>query len=235
MPVRPRRVLPIALALPLLVGSWVAPAGAATVATDPARPQVTTAPSSDTAPAEPVFLPSIHWEEAQAHANDVLSLPPGDRVTVGFTPRADDAWQIGGDRPRALPAGEASGRALRNLARVTPDSPLVDPAEVVDAAPASVATTSAPAPMSLAAKVSAKGLRKEVFGFLPYWELTDQSTTLDDAKLSTIAYFGVGAAADGTLERTTSSGATTIGWSGWTSAQLTGVIDDATGPTHAWC
>ena len=227
MPVRPRRVLPIALALPLLVGSWVAPAGAATVATDPARPQVTTAPSSDTAPAEPVFLPSIHWEEAQAHANDVLSLPPGDRVTVGFTPRADDAWQIGGDRPRALPAGEASGRALRNLARVTPDSPLVDPAEVVDAAPASVATTSAPAPMSLAAKVSAKGLRKEVFGFLPYWELTDQSTTLDDAKLSTIAYFGVGAAADGTLERTTSSGATTIGWSGWTSAQLTGVIDDA--------
>jgi hypothetical protein len=44
------------------------------------------------------------------------------------------------------------------------------------------------------------GLRREVFGFLPYWELADDSTTLDWEKLSTIAYFGVGAAANGDLE-----------------------------------
>ena len=37
-------------------------------------------------------------------------------------------------------------------------------------------------------------LRREVFGFLPYWEL---GTTLDYNTLSTIAYFGVGINVDG--------------------------------------
>ena len=54
----------------------------------------------------------------------------------------------------------------------------------------------------LAAAVDPGGLKREVFGFLPYWELTDSSTRLDWEKLSTIAYFGVGAAADGTLQKT---------------------------------
>ena len=53
----------------------------------------------------------------------------------------------------------------------------------------------------LAAAVDPGGLRREVFGFLPYWELTDSSTRLDWEKLSTIAYFGVGAAANGDLQR----------------------------------
>ena len=65
------------------------------------------------------------------------------------------------------------------------DSPIVDSDAAVDA--------------DLAAAVDPGGLRREVFGFLPYWELTDSSTRLDWEKLSTIAYFGVGAAADGDL------------------------------------
>ena len=71
------------------------------------------------------------------------------------------------------------------------------------------------------------GLRREVFGFLPYWELSDSSTTLDYTKLSTIAYFGVGAAANGNLEKTNSDGSTTVGWSGWTSSRMTTVINEA--------
>ncbi len=104
---------------------------------------------------------------------------------------------------------------------------MVDPDDVVAAEPSSLSTLAQPATVELTAKVSARGLRKEIFGFLPYWELTDPSTTLDFSKLSTIAYFGVGAAANGTLERTSASGATTVGWSGWTSAQLTNVINAA--------
>ena len=42
-------------------------------------------------------------------------------------------------------------------------------------------------------------LRREVFGFLPYWELTDSSTRLDWEKISTVAYFGVGADGNGNL------------------------------------
>ena len=58
-------------------------------------------------------------------------------------------------------------------------------------------------------RVSPDGLRKEVFGFLPYWELSTARPSLDYAQLSTIAYFGVGASANGTLEKTTSGGSTT--------------------------
>jgi hypothetical protein len=53
---------------------------------------------------------------------------------------------------------------------------------------------------SVDARVSPDGLRKEVFGFLPYWELNARSLRLDYRKISTIAYFGVGADAAGTLQ-----------------------------------
>ena len=66
-----------------------------------------------------------------------------------------------------------------------------------------------------------------MFGFLPYWELTDPSTRLDWPTLSTIAYFGIGAAANGDLQRKNADGSTTVGWSGWTSSKLTGVINTA--------
>jgi len=42
-------------------------------------------------------------------------------------------------------------------------------------------------------------LRREVFGFLPYWEL---GSTLDYNSLSTIAYFGIDLNTDGTLDKT---------------------------------
>ncbi len=79
----------------------------------------------------------------------------------------------------------------------------------------------------LAAPVSSGGLRREVFGFLPYWELTDASTRLDHSVLSTIAYFGVGADKEGHLIRKRADGTRDVGWAGWTSSALTGVINEA--------
>ena len=70
-------------------------------------------------------------------------------------------------------------------------------------------------------------LKREVFGFLPYWELSDSSTRYDWEKLSTVAYFGVGAAGDGNLQKRNSDGSTTVGWSGWTSSKMTSVINAA--------
>ena len=67
------------------------------------------------------------------------------------------------------------------------------------------------------------GLRKEVFGFLPYWMLT--ASALDDMNyslVSTIAYFSVGLRADGYLAKGTSTG-----WVGWNSSAMTQVIDRA--------
>ena len=78
-----------------------------------------------------------------------------------------------------------------------------------------------------AAVVSAGGLRREVFGFLPYWEVSSSDTRLDWEKLSTVAYFGVGATATGALLKTNTDGSTTVGWSGWTSSKMTSIINDA--------
>ena len=41
---------------------------------------------------------------------------------------------------------------------------------------------------------------REVFGFLPYWELADASRTVDLDKLTTLAWFGVEAGPNGRLD-----------------------------------
>lgn len=65
-------------------------------------------------------------------------------------------------------------------------------------------------------------LNHEVYGYLPYWALTSaQLANLDYELLSSIAYFSVGAASDGTL------GKSSPGWSGWNSSAMTEVISKA--------
>ncbi len=224
--------------------------------------------------------PTVQYEEAMAHANDRIAFTPGDRVTVGFQPRADDTWLVGGRAPRALPAGRLSGASMRDAppprrsrppsrpsrrrsrhrprrrrppraeppaatpepsadlppvdpAPVDPtpepalDAPAVDPADVVPAEPASWSFADSDPVVRPDAPVSSGGLRKEIFGFLPYWELSASDTRLDWEKLSTIAYFGVGATSTGGLLKTNSDGSTSVGWSGWTSSKMTTVINDA--------
>ncbi len=71
------------------------------------------------------------------------------------------------------------------------------------------------------------GLRKEVLGFLPYWMLTDSALSeMNYTLVSTIAYFSVGATGDGYLVKGSSTNPST-GWAGWTSSQMTQVIDRA--------
>ncbi len=76
-------------------------------------------------------------------------------------------------------------------------------------------------------KAASSGLRRDVFGFLPYWQLTDAATTLNYPTLSTIAYFSVAVDRNGNLVKTNSDGTASTGWAGWTSASLTNVINAA--------
>lgn len=65
-------------------------------------------------------------------------------------------------------------------------------------------------------------LEAEVYGYLPYWMLDATSLSfLDYELLSTIAYFGVPAQPNGTLQRTG------VYWDGWTSTHMTNVINAA--------
>ena len=74
---------------------------------------------------------------------------------------------------------------------------------------------------------AASGLRRQVFGFLPYWEVPGASTKLNYDVLSTVAYFSVGATRSGNLKKRTKEGSKTTGWAGWTSSDMTSVINDA--------
>jgi spore germination protein YaaH/uncharacterized protein YraI len=80
-------------------------------------------------------------------------------------------------------------------------------------------------PLAIAALPN--GLRKEVFGFLPYWMLTDSAlSSMNYQLVSTIAYFSVNANKDGYLVKGTSSNPST-GWAGWTSSRMTQVTNSA--------
>ncbi len=214
---------PMAAALALVLGAGLLPV--ATLAAAPRADGATT------------LRPTVQYEEALAHANDRIAFKAGGRVTVPFRPRAGDPWVVDGARPRALPAGSASGKALRALpngaASLVPttaprvDAPIVDPATVIAADGATWSFDDGQPTFELTAAVDPGALKREVFGFLPYWELSDSSTTLDWEKISTVAYFGVGADGKGNLIRKNSNGSATVGWSGWTSSRMTSVINAA--------
>ena len=200
--------------------------------------------------------PSIQYEEAERHAGDRIAFTPGDRVTVGFAPRASDRWTVGGVKPTALPGGRLDGTSMRGQGKTPPDRPsaggpgrpAIDPSpaaepplaaadgavdvptETEPATPATSASFSgadAASPATADAPVSASGLRREIFGFLPYWQVNSSTLRLDYSKISTIAYFGVGADAAGNLQKKNADGTTTVGWSGWTSSKMTSIISAA--------
>ena len=187
----------------------------------------------------------------------MVAFEPGGRVTVPFKPRASDRWEIDGKAPRGLPPGHATGRQMRDAAQgstwatgapgrsgespghadgIAPDPGLdetVDlPSAPLDASvdPASTlgsARDAAGDDVVVAAPIGSNGLRREVFGFLPYWELSDKSTTLDWRTLSTVAYFSVGCTSSGSLDKRNSNGTATTGWAGWTSSEMTSIINAA--------
>jgi spore germination protein YaaH len=231
-----RRSAPQPASSPAVLAAANAPA--AGDANPPAAGRVTFEPPAPVAGVQP----SIHYEEAASHANDPVDFRPGGRVEVGFRPRAGDTWTIGGRAPRALPAGNATseqilvspqggiwadrppaGTAAAAAALAPLDGEILDPSQVLSARSAAALTILGEQPVAPAGI----GLGREVFGFLPYWELSDSSTSLRYDLLSTIAYFGVGVDGGGNLTRTNADGSTTPGWSGWASSRLTNVINAA--------
>jgi spore germination protein YaaH/flagellar hook assembly protein FlgD len=232
------RLLTVAATTPLAVRSAPtdvvssSPLAAATAASTATVPPIAAAAGGSSADGGSGRQPSIVYEEAIAHEADRIKFTPGARVTVPFTPRADDRWPIDGRAPTSLPAGRASGLAMAasqqgsQWARVPGvPAPTGDhiPDPTVQATAVGYVVPSADPGVDTAA---ASRLRRQVFGFLPYWELSGASKLNDDL-LSTIAYFSVGADKAGNLRKRNANGTRTTGWAGWTSAAMTSVIDQA--------
>ena len=240
---------------PGLAGASAGDAGLATpIASRPSTPDASTADASSTdatVAAVPALMPGLDgaaaatspatattstaYEEWLAHEQDRIAFTPGGRVTVGFRPRASDAWPIGGRAPTALPAGRATGTAMADSRQgsgspaIGVDLALGHAAASGASAPAATAAAAvtAASPDTTAATRATAGLRRQVFGFLPYWELSGASTSLNYGTLTTVAYFSVGADAAGNLRKRNSNGSLTTGWGGWTSSSMTAVINAA--------
>jgi len=216
------------------------PVAAPPVPMAPAAQATEAAPVGDAAAGVGALRPGVQYEELMAHAADRIDFTPGGRVTVPYRPRAGDTWQVGGRAPRALPAGTATGRALipSSAGAATPpqpapasaapaptDAPVDAPSNDTSPPPAADnASARLPAPTGGAA-LDATHLRRQVMGFLPYWEVND--AVLDYNLLSTIAYFSVGADKNGNLLKLDSDGSPTTGWGGWTSSKMTSIINAA--------
>ena len=185
-----------------------------------------------------------------AHEGDRIDFEPGGRVAIGFRPRAGDGWPIDGRAPRPLPAGRATGRAMAASAQGSrwatvrgstsptprragrgrsPRPPTTPRRRGGDRPPTGrhAASPTSPPTDSGVDLAAASGLRRQVFGFLPYWELNGASTRLNHDVLSTIAYFSVGATGNGDLKKKDRDGSSTTGWGGWTSSNMTKVISGA--------
>jgi spore germination protein YaaH len=232
---QPARAWLVALLVLLSAAQTAAPAAArepfATKVADTDAPVRRHAPpaldAGDDPLADGAALPSVHYRHAASHAADVIAFEPGERVSVPFRPRADDAWAIDGKPPNALPAGGATGEQMRDA---RPDSTAFLDQPAAPAVMGELAATTGDAEgadVDSTAVVGPGGLRREVFGFLPYWELTDSSTVLDWRTLSTVAYFSVGCTSSGGLWKRNADGSVSTGWAGWTSSRMTSIINRA--------
>ena len=191
---------PIRIAALVLIAVAVSFGGpAATIAADPAAGGVPAL-----LPDGPVVLPN----------GRALPVAPAgvfgpSEMAAEWASHANDAIDFTpGARPMPRQAATTLTSPVPGLSGATSLLPL---APIAPATGQTVATAALP-----------NGLKKEVFGFLPYWMLdaTDlQWMRYDD--LSTIAYFGVAARSDGSLATSGSR------WSGWNSSAMTGVINAA--------
>jgi spore germination protein YaaH len=94
-------------------------------------------------------------------------------------------------------------------------------------ATASAASDGQLRPLAASVDYTAKGLSREVLGFLGYSRLDYGLQYLDYDAISTIAFFSLPADRNGHLTKRTSTGATAPQWRAWTSSKMTTIIGRA--------
>ncbi len=194
----PRRGIAALAAALVVAGAGVAPAAAADPAPVPVRSLAGPAQATTTAGATTAATTAT---AATAAAGSEEASGP----SVVY-----EEWLAHEGRDYRFTPGAAATIALRPRAAAP--------------APSRAAGLSAASGAGLSA---AAGLRREVYGFLPYWEVVDPDAHLDYASLSTIAYFSVAASASGSLVTKDADGTATSGWSGWNSQAMTDIINAA--------
>ena len=215
----PRRLLAGSAFAALLLAQLGAPAGAGAAWTTARTTTVTAAPAAPGAAALEAtagLQPTIQWEEAHAHEPDRITFRAGGRVTVPFRPRATDRWTVGGVKARALPAGRVDGAAMRR--GDAPADARHRPAARRPVGRHRRASRDRIGPIDLPGRrprapgagrpgrTSTRGVR--VPAVLAGQQ---QLARIQYDKISTIAYFGIGADGAGNLQKRTTDGTITTG------------------------
>jgi spore germination protein YaaH len=133
-------------------------------------------------------------------------------LSVGAPPTVSAASANAAARqdPTIGPLTRDEARHLHDALRFTPaQGPIrpLRPRSAVGGAAAAATTSTGPP-------------QREVFGFAPYWELS-QNANWNYSLLSTVGYFGLGIYANGTLNQVDQ------GWTGWNSQDLATIINGA--------
>jgi spore germination protein YaaH len=104
--------------------------------------------------------------------------------------------------------------------------PSAGPSEPATGSPSESAAAGSPTPVpSPSGPPRVRALADhEIFGFLPYWQMSDPQTQIPLDTLTTIAIFGVEAGRDGHLVEQTAGGAAPPGWAAWNSPTTTQLI-----------
>jgi hypothetical protein len=145
---------------------------------------------------------------AMALALSILSPVTGASIPTS-PPGAATAVDLGAPSIQYQEARAHAGDANRFAAPNAGDPAVTVPLRTRDGTPSAVRGIVPAARSTLQAASS--GLRREVFGFLPYWQLGDSTTRLDYATLSTIAYFSVGVDRNGNLVKANGDGSASTG------------------------
>ena len=154
---------------------------------------------------------------------------PTTEPSSGSAPTTEPAPSTAPESTTVPEPGSSTDPAASPSAPIDPavDQPIVDPEDVIPAVGASWSDSATTGGIDVQARVDPGALRREVFGFLPYWEVNSSDLSIQYDKISTIAYFGVGANGDGTLQKLNSDDTLTTGWGGWTSSKMTSIINQA--------
>lgn len=169
------------------------------------------------------FVVASFLASAAATTSPVGAAEPdlGDAVTL---PDGTVLPEMPGDQIGSSVHAEMLDQHASGAAGVETVEPLTNAGGIVQAVqPLVVAAGGATGP----AGPLPNGLRREVFGFLPYWQLNSSTrAALRLDLVSTIAYFSIGVQSNGYLARGSSS-TPTVGWSGWTSPAMTELVNAA--------
>jgi hypothetical protein len=130
----------------------------------------------------------------------------------------------------AIQPDPSIGPHARDEARHAGDRLAFTPAQTVSNRAAAVGAAAAALQAAAAATPGNETLRREVFGFAPYWALSTSSgayTNWNYGLLSTVAFFGLTFDINGNFRTTLANGQPDPGYAAWNSAQLVDLVNRA--------